>query len=156
MFEELQDTGKKATKLTLLDDASGDKRLPVEQGSVLTSFGVNILLAETSGRHGLAETFLADFPIEWEELEDLDGIGYLMELIVAVYDLDDANAIFELQSLMTAEYTVVMMNLGTKGEPATAVVMEDENEVRIGLNLLSTGGRESTQFHRTRRFREKW
>ena len=142
MFEELQDTGKKATKLTLLDDASGDKRLPVEQGSVLTSFGVNILLAETSGRHGLAETFLADFPIEWEELEELDGIGYLIELIVAVYDLDDNNAIFELQSLMTTEYTVVMMNLGTKGEPATAVVMEDENEVRIGLNLLSTGGRE--------------
>ena len=142
MYEELQDSGKKATKLSLLDDPSGEKRLPVEQGSVLTSFGVNILLAESSGRHGLAETLLTDYPIEWEELEDLDGVGYLLELIVAVYDLNNSDAIYELQSLMTTEFTVVMMNLGTKGEPATAVVMEDENEVRIGFNLLSTGGRE--------------
>ena len=137
MIEELQDKGQKATKLTLLDDPGGEKRIPLEQGSALTSYGMNILLAEEGGRHGIAESMLSEYPVEWEELEDFDGVGYLMELIIAIYDLDDDNALYALQSLLTTEFELVIMNMGTKTESATAVIMDDDNEVRIGLNLLS-------------------
>ncbi len=136
MFEELG-SKTKPTKLSLLDDPSGEKKFSVEQGTTLTTYGLNILLAEEAGRHGLAESALKEYPIEWEEIEEFDGSGYLDQLIVAIYDLDNDDAVFALRNLLTTEYEVIIMNIGTKEIPATAVVLDDDIEIRVGLHLLS-------------------